>query len=182
MHECLRRQQFALLQREASRGHGGERVVIRAGGSDDRNARVVLGRGTHHRRAADVDLLDALIRSGAGGDGLTERVEVADDQLEGGHAEVVQLRKVFRLARVGEDAGVHARVQRLDTPFEALGESGELLDPHHRYAEPVDEGGRSAGGDQFDSGVVQTAGQSFETGLVVDRDQGPSDRAAAVCC
>ena len=42
-------------------------------------------------------------------------------------------------AGVGEQAGVHARVQRLDPPVEALGEAGELLDGcdgHARVGDP----------------------------------------------
>ena len=60
------------------RGH----VRVGVGGGDDRDAGGVLGGTSHHRRPADVDLLDALLRRSTGGDGVGERVEVGDQQLE----------------------------------------------------------------------------------------------------
>jgi hypothetical protein len=42
--------------------------------------------------------------------------------------ELLELAHVVGQAEVGEDAGVHLRVQRLDPPVEALGEAGELVD------------------------------------------------------
>jgi hypothetical protein len=49
---------------------------------------------------------------------------------------------VSGLAEVGEQAGVHRRVQRLDPSVQTLGEAGQLLDPGHRMAERLDRGGR----------------------------------------
>ena len=57
--------------------------------------------------------------------------------------EVGELGHVVGLAGVGEDAGVHARVQRLDPSLEALGEPGEVLDLGDRQAQRLDEGGAS---------------------------------------
>ena len=77
----------------------GEDVGVCAGRGDDRDARVVLGGGADHRRAADVDLLDALVRRGAGGDGVAERVEVDDDEVERLDAELGELAHVVRVSR-----------------------------------------------------------------------------------
>jgi hypothetical protein len=49
--------------------------------------------------------------------------------------ELGELGDVVGLAGVGEDAGVHERVQRLDPALEALGETGELLDARDGQAE-----------------------------------------------
>ena len=68
------------------------------------------------------------------------------------------------------------RVQRLHPAVEALGEAGEVLDLGHRDAERLDAGGRAAGGDQRDAGLVEAAHEVVEPGLVVDGDQGPADR------
>ena len=57
-----------------------------------------------------------------------ERVEVGHEQVERGDAQLVELRAVLGAAGVGEQPGVHVRVQRLDPAVEALGEAGELLD------------------------------------------------------
>ena len=115
--------------------------------------------------------------AGARGDGGRERVEVDDDELERLDAEVGELRDVLGLAGVGEDAGVHARVQRLDAALEALGEAGEVLDLGHRQAQRLDERGRAAGRDERDAGLVQAADEVLEAGLVVDGDERPAHGA-----
>jgi hypothetical protein len=65
---------------------------------------VVLGRGADHRRAADVDLLDALGRRGAGRDRGRERVQVGYEQLERLDAELGQLSLVPGVRGIGEQA------------------------------------------------------------------------------
>ena len=72
-------------------------------------------------------------------DGLGERVEVGDHQVERLDAELGQLRHMRGQPPVREDARVHPRVQRLDPAVEALGEAGELLHPGDREAEALDE-------------------------------------------
>ncbi len=101
-----------------------------------------------------------------------ERVEVGDDQVERLHLEVGELLDVALEAPVGEDPGVHLRVQGLDPAVEALGEAGEVLDLRDRDAQPLDQRSGAAGRDQDDARVVQAADQVLEAGLVVDRDQG----------
>ena len=81
-------------------------------------------------------------------------------------------------AAVGQDAGVHARVQRLDPAVEALREAGEVLDLGDRKAEGLDQRGRAAGGDELDAGVVQAADEVVEAGLVVDGHERAADRDA----
>ena len=105
-----------------------EHPPVALGVHDDGDAVVVLRARPHHRRAADVDLLDALVGRRAGGDRLGERVEVGHEQVERRDAELVELREVLGTAGVGEQPRVHARVQGLHPAVEALGEAGELLD------------------------------------------------------
>ena len=165
---------LALLEGETAAAHGIQRLAVGGRVGDDGDARVVLGGGAHHRGAADVDLLDALVGAGAGGHGRGERVEVDDDELERLDAEVGELGDVVGLAGVGEDAGVHAGVQRLDPALEALREAGEVLDRRHGHAERLDERGRAPGGDERHPGVVQAADELLEAGLVVHGDEGPA--------
>jgi len=171
--ERLRGQRLALGEGEALTLRGGQRGGVVGGVGDDGDRGVVLRGRAHHRRAADVDLLDAVLDPGAGGDRVRERVEVHDDELERLHPQLVQLRDVVGQAAVGEDAGVHPRVQRLHPAVEALREAGELLDLRHREAQRLDQGGRTAGGDQRHAGLVQAADEVLEAGLVVDGHQGP---------
>ena len=110
-----------------------------------------------------------------------ERVEVDDHQVERLDAELVELLRVRVEPAVGEDPGVHLRVQGLDPAVEALGEAGELLDLGDRHAEALDQRRRAAGGDERDAGVVQAPDQLLEPGLVVDRDERPPDRGLVSC-
>ena len=157
-----------------------EHVAVAGRVDHDGHRRVVLRRGPHHRRAADVDLLDALVGRGTRGHRLGERVEVDHHEVERRDAELVELRHVLRLAPVGQDAGVHGRVQRLHPAVEALGEAGHLLDRGHRDAGVGDPARGRAGGDELDAGGVQAAGQLLEAGLVVDADQRAADRGCGV--
>ena len=71
--ERLGCQLLTLGESEAAAAHGGEHRVVRRRAGHDRDTGVVLGSCPDHGRAADVDLLDALIGAGARGDGLGER-------------------------------------------------------------------------------------------------------------
>ena len=172
MGEGLGSQAAAAGQGEASFSHGGRDVLVPVGAGDHGDGRVVLGGGAHHGGAADVDLLDAGVEGGAGGDGVGEGVEVDDDQVDGGHPQGGQLVEVVGLAAVGEDAGVDGRVEGLDPTLEALGEAGDLLHRGDGQARGGDGGGGGAGGDDLNAGVGQGAGERDETGLVVDGDEG----------
>jgi hypothetical protein len=175
VRERLGGQPLPLLQGEPAGGHGGEHVVVRLGRGDDGDRRVVLGRRPHHRRSADVDLLDALVDARSGRDGLAERVEVGDHEVEGLDAELLELPDVGGQPPVGEDARVHLRVQRLDAAVEALREARQVLDLRDRDAEGLDAGGRAAGGDQRDARVAQGEDEVVEAGLVVDGDERAAD-------
>jgi len=62
--ERLCRKSLSLFEGETSTTDGNQhRSVCRRAGHDG-DARVVLGRGSHHRRPSDVDLLDALFLGG----------------------------------------------------------------------------------------------------------------------
>ena len=150
---------FRSLECEATRPHRGQHAVVAERIDDHRDAGMVLGRGAHHRRPADVDLLDALVLAGSGLDGLGERVQVDDDELEGGDAELVERSEMLGLAGVGQQAGVHPGVQGLHPAVEHLGEAGDVLDRSHRNT-AVGNGFRGRpGGHDGHTRVVQTLGQ-----------------------
>jgi len=126
--ERLGRKQPPLLEGEAAGGHRVEHLGVAVRTGHDRHRGVVLGGGPDHRGAADVDLLDALVRRRTGEHGLAERVEVGDHQVEGFDAELVELPHVRVESAVGQDAGLHLGVEGLDPSVEALREPGQLLD------------------------------------------------------
>ena len=55
-------------------------------------------------------------------------IQVDDHEFECGDAEFGQRRNMFGFALIGEQAGMHVRVQGLDPAVEHLGEAGDLLD------------------------------------------------------
>ena len=163
----------ALGEREAAVGDGVGDGAVLGGVGDDGDRRVVLRGGADHGGAADVDLLDAGVEAGAGGDRVGEGVEVDDDEVDGRDLELGELGHVLVLAAVGEDAGVDAGVEGLDAALEALGEAGDVLDAGDGQAGGGDRLGGRAGGDDLDAGVDEGAGEVGEAGLVVDGDEGP---------
>ena len=113
-------------------------------------------------------------------DRLAERIQVHHDQVERLDAEFLERGGVFGLAKVGEQPGVHARVQGLDATVEHLGKAGQLLHRCHRNTGARNGFGGRTGRHDRDARVVQTLGEFGEPGLVVDADQRPSDRLAPV--
>ena len=91
----------------------------------------------------------------------------------------VELLRVRVQTKVGEEARVHLRVQRLDPAVEALREAGELLDPGDRQAERLDVRRRRPGRHDLGAGAGQRVGQLIQPGLVVDADQRPLDRSTS---
>ena len=76
------------------------------------------------------------------------------------------------LAAVSQNTGVDARVQGLHTALEALGKAGHL--GHLGDGNACGRNGRRGrtGGHQGHAGLVQTAGEILQAGLVVDRNEG----------
>jgi len=171
----VEREVLTLLEREAAVVDGFHNVAVLLRGGHNCHGRMVLRRGADHRGAADVDLLDALIIVRAGSDGLLERVEVDHHQLERLNPQLLQLGDMAVLAQVCQDAGVHARVERLHTAVEDLREPGQLRHLSHGNASISDALGGGAGGDDFHACLAQRTGQILQPGLVVHTDEGALD-------
>ena len=95
---------------------------------DNTNACVVLGRCAHQCRAPDVDLLDHVAPVFTRGHGLSEQIQVADDEIDRLDAGLSQLLHVIGVLAVREDPGVDLRVQRLHAPIQHLWESRKAGD------------------------------------------------------
>ena len=122
------RQLSPLVEREPAGSDRREHTVVAERIDDHRDTGMVLRGGSHHRRAADVDLFDAFVDGGARVDGLGERIQVDDHQFERRDAEFFQRGDVVHLALIGKQAGADlAGAQVLDPPVEHLGEAGDLF-------------------------------------------------------
>ena len=102
--EGLGGQHAALLKGEALPRHGLGHIRVTLRGGHDRDRRVILRRGAHHGRAADVDLLDTLIKRRARRNRVLERVQVAHDQVKRLDTQLGDLLAVRGLTLIGQDA------------------------------------------------------------------------------
>jgi hypothetical protein len=139
----------------------------------------VLGRGPHHARAADVDVLDHLRLGHARlRHRLLERVEVAHDQVDLRQVVLEERRHVLRLVAAGQEAGVDRRVERLDAAVEDLGEAGQFADVLDRQPGIGQQLLRAAGGDQLHAVLPgEFGGERDQPGLVGHAQQGAADGA-----
>jgi len=109
---------------------------------------MVLGGGADHGRAADVDVLDAvLVNLSCRGGGL-ERVEVDDQKIDRRDAVGQHGRLMLRVRPHPQKAAVNGRMQRLDAPVHHLREAGEVGDLLHGQARVGERLMRAAGRDE----------------------------------
>ncbi len=175
VREGLGREPAPGLQVEATGCGSGNNGAVGARVHDDGDGGVVLRGGPHHGGTADVDLLDDVVLRGTGFHGLHEGVEVHDDEVEGFDLHAGQRVHVGGDPAVREDAAVDARVQGLDPAVEHFRRAGDFLDFLDRDAGRCDLFRGGAGRDDPDAGRVQALREFLQAGLVVDRNQCPSD-------
>ena len=132
---------------------------------DDADVLVVLRRGAHHGRTADVDELDRRVGR--------ERVEVAHDEVDEADSQPVERVEVSRLRTVGQDPSVDPRVECLDPAVEHLGRAGHLGDLDVVDARSGEGLGGAPARDELPSEIGESAGEVLEAGLVVDGQQRP---------
>ena len=131
----------ALGEGEAAGGDGPGDLVVSIRIGDDGHCRVILSGRPDHGGPANVDLLDAGVEGGTGSDRIGEGVEVDDDEVDRGRVQLGEPAHVLDLATIGENPGVDAGMEGLDTPLEALGETGDLLHRGDRQVRGRDGGG-----------------------------------------
>ncbi len=171
----LPRQPLALVERKAALSHGPQHVVVPRRAHHHRHRRVVLRGGAHHRRPADVDLLHAFVRRGAGCDRLHERIQIHHHELERLDARVTKLSRVVGLAKVRQDSRMHRGMQRLDPALEKLRKAREGLHRRHRHTGLGDPRRRRPRRHKRDASLVQATRELLQACLVVDADHGPVD-------
>ena len=147
----------------------GEHRFVLGGIDDDADVGMVLRRGPHHRRPADVDQLDPRL--------LAERVQVDDHEGDRLDAELLEVTSMVGIVGVGQDAAVHLRVQRDHSMAEDGREARALGDVGDRNPRLGDRSGGPAARQQIPPQVVQAASELDDPGLVVDGQQGGGHRA-----
>ena len=131
---------------------------------------MVLRGGTQHRRAADVDVLDARGEVGAARDRLLEGVEVHDHHVDHLDAVLGRLRHMRFVIALGEQAAVHERMKRLHAAVHHLGELGHIVDRRDGNARLGDDLGRAAGRDDLRAELLgKRPGELDDAGFVGNR-------------
>src|SRR5207245_249640 len=92
----------------------------------------VLRRGADQGGTADVDVFDNLfVGTSRSGRSRFERIEVANDQVNGCDSLFLQGGHVLGIIAHREHAAVNERVQGLDPAVEDLGKPSDFRDVHH---------------------------------------------------
>jgi hypothetical protein len=155
----------------------GEHRAVVEGVHDDGHALVVLRRGAHHGRAADVDVLDGVLEGAAGlRDRGGERIEIHRDEVNRvdavlGHHGVVH-------AAPAEQPAVDLRVQRLDASIHDFGEACHGSDVDDLDAVLAQQRGGAARGQDRDAAAAQRVREFEQAFLVRDAEQCPADGVA----
>src|SRR5690606_1285270 len=131
---------------------------------------VILGGGAQHGGTADVDVLDGVGKGAAGlGDGLAERIEVDDQQIDAIDAVLFNGLQVFGAVAAGQQAAVDLGMQRLDAAVQDLGRAGVLGHFGDVQAGLRQQLGGAAGGQEAHAALGQRLGEFDNTGFVGDR-------------
>ena len=127
-----------------------QRGVI-AGVDQHRDIVMVFRRGADHRRAADIDVLDAVGEIAAARDGFLERIEIDHQNID--RANVVRAHRFGMGGIVAdrEQAAMHRRMQRLDPAVHHFGKAGQIADVEHFETGVAQRLARAAGRDELDA-------------------------------
>ena len=155
--------------------HLGEHRAVVERIDHDGDAVMVLGRGAHHRRSADVDVLDGVLEGAARlGDGRGERIQVDDDEVD--RLDAVLAHDGVVGAAPAEQAAVDLRVQGLDPPVHDLGEAGDRRHVDRVDAFGAQQPGRAAGRDDLHAAASELVREFEQAFLVRDADERALDR------
>ncbi len=153
-------------------GQRGDHLGIIGGIGDDGHGGVVLRGGADHRRAANVDILDAGIEIGAFGDGRLEGIERHHHYIDGADAVFLHGGLMAAAVAAPQQPAVDFRVQGFYPPIHHFREASVIGHVRHRQTGGAQRIGGTAGREQFGPGAVQGAAKLDNPGFVVDRQQG----------
>ncbi|CWP79485.1 Uncharacterised protein [Neisseria meningitidis] len=132
--------------------------------------------GTHHSRAADVDVFNRVFQCAVWfGDGGGEGVEVDTHKVDVADTVFFHLGNVFVQIAPTQNTAVDFRMQRFHAAVEHFGEAGIVGDFNHGNARIGKQFRRAAGGEDFDTELVQSLGKFDRACLVGQADQGTFD-------
>ena len=132
---------------------------------------VLCGRA-QHRGAANIDLLDRVLKEHVGiVDGLTERIEIDGYQVDRDDAVFLKRLHVGGQVAPGEESAVNRRMQRLYPSVQHLRKTGDFFDPCYRQARLFEGSRRAARRHDLPSELGQPFGQFLDSLFVGYRNQ-----------
>jgi hypothetical protein len=171
--EHLGRHLPAAFRRNAAGAEHLEHRVVVLGVDHGEDELEVLRRRPEHRGPAHVDVFDGVLEADVGiGDGRLERVQIHRHQVEPVDLQLRHGPRVGREIPAGQQAGMDSGVKGLHPAVENLRESGHLVHRRHRQPGFLEAGRRAAGGHQLPPQLHQAPGESDDTALVADGNQG----------
>ena len=141
---------------------------------------MIFCRRANHRRAADIDILDAVFFGRAFVDGRFERIEIDHQEIDRGDAVVLHAAGVIGVIADREQAAMHVGMQCLDPPIHHFRKACEIGDVADFQSGIGDGLGGAAGGDQFDALVGECTGEFDQAGLVGNGEKCARDAARMV--
>ena len=127
---------------------------------------MVLRRAPHHRRAADIDILDDFVAARALGHGLRKRIEIDHHQVDGADAMFLHRRQMFGIVAHRQQPAMHFGMQRLHPPVHHFGKAGEFADIHDLQPGCAKRFCSATSRDQFDMPRYQRMTQFDQPRLV----------------
>ena len=165
---------MAVSRRALIRGELVEQGAVVAGIDDHRDRGVILGGGAHHRRAADVDILDGVVVAAVGArHGGRKWIEIHDEQIDG--LDAVLAHHVLVETAAPQQTAVDLRVKSLHPAAHDLGKARVLRDFLHRDAVPHQELCRAARREQLDAALLECARKLDDSSLIGNAEQCATD-------
>ena len=144
-----------------------QNAVIVGGVNHDGDGGEVFGGASHHRRPADVDVLNRLFVGHIGPrDGLLERIQIDADQINGRDVFARNGAQMFGLIAARQKPAVNGGVQSFDAAIHHFGKAGHLGDIGHGQPGLAQGTGGAAGRENLKTQLDQTRRERGETVLV----------------
>ena len=158
--------------------HFAQQAVVIAGVHHDGHVVMVLGGGTNHGRATDVDVFDGIFEGATGfGHGIGEGIEVNHHHVDGldgmlGHDGIV-------LTATAENAAVYLGVQGLDPAIHHFREAGVVGHFGDRQALFGQQAGGATGRQQFYAAGVQALSEGDDAVFVGHTQQSTANGSSS---
>ena len=133
---------------------------------------VILCRGAHHGRTADIDVFDGLFQTATrSGNGLVEGVKIHHHQFDSWNRRLFHRRHMLRHIPPRQDTGMNFRMQGFDAPVEHFRKTGVIANFGDRHTSILQQLGSAASGKYGHAELAQSEREFDNAALVGNTDQ-----------